>query len=105
MNCPASTRMLDAHPTMSCRWFSSMSRQNGCWRRMRSSDSMMTFGGKIPVIVLANRLHLFSDVDCDRTPANTAPTADAPAGAELVDPGAELVGKPLAVARSRARTD
>src|SRR5689334_386234 len=44
---------------------------------------------------------LLGHVDPDRAPRDAAPASDAPGGAELVDPGAELVREPLAVARSR----
>ncbi len=46
-----------------------------------------------------DRGQLLGDVDADRAPGDAAPAADAPRGAELVDPGAELVREPLAVAR------
>src|SRR5581483_1131439 len=44
-------------------------------------------------------------VDRGRTPCDAAPAADAPRHAELVVPGPELVGEPLAVARAGARPD
>ncbi len=53
---------------------------------------------------LQGRLHgrhaeqRLAHVDADRAPRDAAPAAHAAVGAELVDPGAELVGQPLAVA-------
>ena len=41
---------------------------------------------------------LLADVDADRAPGDAPPAADAAARAELVPPGRELVGQPLAVA-------
>src|SRR3954451_5099849 len=49
--------------------------------------------------------NLFGDVDRHRAPGDAAPAADAARGAELVDPGGELVGHPLAIARLRRGVD
>ena len=53
----------------------------------------------------ADRRRLLGDVDGDRAPGDAAPAADAARGAELVDPGRELVGHPLPVARARRAPD
>src|SRR5699024_6508858 len=42
--------------------------------------------------------HLLGDVDAGRAPGDASPAADAAGGAELLVPGAQLVGDPLAVA-------
>src|SRR4051794_27486107 len=46
---------------------------------------------------------LLGDVDGDGAPGDAAAAADAAGGAELVDPGRQLVGHPLPVARTAAR--
>ena len=46
---------------------------------------------------------LLGDVDAHRAPGDAAAAADAARAAELVEPGGELVGHPLAVARPRRR--
>src|SRR5512133_389946 len=51
-------------------------------------------------VVGADRCRLLGDVDGHRAPCDAAPAADAARGAELVDPGRELVGHPLPVARA-----
>src|ERR1039457_7175811 len=91
--------MLDAHPTMSCRCCSSNSRQNGCWRRKRSSDSMSSLSSCVSLISFADRVYFFGDVDRHRTPRDAASAAGASRRAELVEPGGELVRHPLAIAR------
>ena len=48
----------------------------------------------------ADRGQLLGDVDPDRAPGDAAAAADAARAAELVVPGAELVGQPLPVARA-----
>src|SRR6266508_3391295 len=53
----------------------------------------------------ADRRRLLGDVDRHRAPGNAAPAADAARGPELVDPGGELVGHPLAIARGRRVAD
>ena len=50
-----------------------------------------------------DRGELLGHVDPDRAPRDAAPAPDAAGRAELVDPGAELVREPLAVARPRRR--
>src|SRR3954452_2139225 len=47
-----------------------------------------------------DRPRLLGDVDRHRAPGDAAPATDAPGRAELVDPGRELVGHPLAVTRA-----
>src|SRR4051812_49871324 len=47
-----------------------------------------------------DRCHLLGDVDGHRAPGDTAPAAHATGGPELVDPGRELLGHPLAIARA-----
>ena len=55
--------------------------------------------------LVADRGQLLGDVDPDRAPGDAAAAADAAGAAELVVPGAELVGEPLAVARAAGRPD
>src|ERR1019366_178149 len=55
-------------------------------------------------LAVADRPRLLGDVDADRAPRDAAPAAHAPGAAELVDPGGQLVGHPLAIARARGRT-
>src|ERR1700746_4021853 len=53
--------------------------------------------------VIASRpghfVHLFSDVDTSGTPCDASPAPDAARHAELVVPGAQLVGQPMPVTR------
>src|SRR6188472_2016437 len=56
-------------------------------------------------VARADRRRLLGDVDRHRTPGDAPATADAAGGPELVDPGGELVGHPLAVARARRVPD
>ena len=53
----------------------------------------------------ANGAHLLGDVDADRAPGDAAAAADAAGRVELVPPGRELVGHPLAIARLRRGAD
>ena len=53
-------------------------------------------------VMIAPRLprqrgHLLGDVDAGRAPRDAPSTSDAPGAAELVVPGAELVGQPVPV--------
>src|SRR5262245_21870716 len=61
--------------------------------RTASSVSMLALLGR------ADGGQLLGDVDPDRTPRDATAAADAAGLAELVVPGPELVGQPLAVAR------
>src|SRR6478752_8499229 len=54
----------------------------------------------IPQVAGADRCRFLCDVDGDRAPSDAPSAADATGGAELVDPGRELVGHPLPVARA-----
>ena len=48
---------------------------------------------------------LLADIDPDRAPRDAAPAADAAGHPELIPPGAELVGEPLAIAVLRPRPE
>src|SRR3954449_10096708 len=73
-----------------------------CW-----GDSARSAGTSLrsSSIVRTDRRHLLGDVDGDRAPRDAAPAADAARRAELVDPGRELVRRPLPVARARRAPD
>src|SRR5210317_900046 len=88
---------------MNLRGPSSMPAKNGCSRSSSSSGlsvSMPFSSGALP-----DGIGLFGDVDADRAPGDAAPAADAAGVAELVVPGGELVGQPLAVAAARRVAD
>src|SRR5215472_10935915 len=86
---PASARTLAAHPVSDCTCRSSKSEKNECPAMMSSSDSIMS---RAPY-----GLNFLGNIDPHRTPGDTAPTAYAARGAELVDPGSYFVRQPLAV--------
>ncbi len=52
----------------------------------------------VPRSLVVQRVRLLGDVDADRAPHDAPAAADAAGAAELVVPGAEFVGGPLAVA-------
>src|SRR6188472_3398221 len=68
----------------------------------RRSSIVVTPG--LPHVAGADRSRLLCDVDGDRAPSDAPSAADATGAAELVDPGRELVGHPLPVARAPAPT-
>ena len=66
-----------------------------------SSSSIVRIAAAVAEVGRADRRRLLGDVDRHRAPGDAAAAADAARGAELVDPGGELVRHPLAVARLR----
>src|SRR5215211_8945379 len=97
-----------AQPAISARWSSDIPSNAGA-----SASSCSTVCTDPPLLTwrrrtevgCADRGGLLGDVDRHRAPGDAAPAADAAGGPELVDPGGELVGHPLAVARGRRVAD
>src|ERR1700739_1059874 len=48
-----------------------------------------------PSVIAGHLVHLCGDVDAGGTPGDASPAADAARHAELVMPGAQLVGQPM----------
>src|SRR4051812_33125854 len=96
----ASKSTLDAHPTSSFRYSGSRASKNGCCVRNRSSVSIVILQGLRLGNrgAIADRVHLLGNIDPDRAPGNAPPTSDTPRTSELIDPGGEFVGHPLAIA-------
>ena len=90
-----------AQPQTSLQNPSSSPAKNGCSLTMRSSPDLHGVASSMRLAV-ADGAHLLGDVDADRAPGDAAAAADAAGRAELVDPGGELVGHPLAIARACA---
>ena len=73
------------------------------WKTRTSLRQSLQSSPSSPPLGRADRRQLLGHVDPDRAPGDAAAAADAARAVELVVPGAELVGQPLAVAR-RGRT-
>src|SRR5690349_8225152 len=57
------------------------------------------------IVRMTERRNLLGDVDRHGAPGDAPPAADAPRLAELVDPGAQLVREPLAIAAPARAAD
>src|SRR5208283_589222 len=56
------------------------------------------------LVIAGHLVHFFGDVDAGGAPGDAPSTADAARHVELVVPGAQLVGQPMAVARCAGLT-
>src|SRR6516162_488657 len=72
---------------------------------VRSRFSMFTPWGGRPLLRLADGADLLRNVDSHRTPGDAPSAANAPRGAELIDPRRQLVRHPLAVASAGRGTN
>src|SRR6266508_729325 len=93
---PGSNTRLRAQPATVSR----CSGASACSAGTSPSSSSIVRIAALTQVVGADRRRLLDDVDRDRAPGDAATTADAARGAELVDPGRELVRHPLPVART-----
>src|SRR5919202_5134321 len=105
---PASRTRSWPQPAIAVRWAGASAARTGT-----SASSSSTAGTVVPFararvgahVGGADGRRLLGDVDRHRAPGDAAPAAHAARRAELVDPGGQLVGHPLAVAGTAAGAD